>query len=174
MLRIRPINRASLFARMLSTAAMTTALFAFSALAGCSPSAKPEAAKTDAAPTEAVSDGEATVKGVSQVTVAAASARRMREVVELLGSTEPEPNASTTVATQVAGRIRRLSVREGDAVQAGQVVAELESGDTAEQLAGATLAVTQEKLARGCGTASGWLRFACRPRSGSQNIGRPA
>ena len=89
---------------------------------------------------------EAEVKGIAQVQVAIAGPRPLKETVELLGVTEPEPNATTLVSAQVAGRLRLMSVREGDFVRAGQVVAELEPGEAPSLLAQATLAVDQEKL----------------------------
>ena len=72
---------------------------------------------------------EPEVKGTAQVQVALAGPRPLKEIVELLGVTEPEPNASTLVSSQVSGRIRQMSVKEGDFVRAGQVVVELESGE---------------------------------------------
>lgn len=88
---------------------------------------------------------EPEVKGTAQVQVVVVGPRPLKETIELLGVTEPEPNATTLVSAQAAGRIRQFAVQEGDFVQAGQVVAELEPGETTSQLAQASLAVAQEK-----------------------------
>lgn len=90
--------------------------------------------------------GEPEVKSIAQVQVAIAGPRALQETIELLGVTEPEPNATTLVSAQVAGRIRQFSVKEGDFVRAGQVIAELEPGEAPSQLAQAALSVTQERL----------------------------
>ena len=97
-----------------------------------------------ATPAEEPSEPE--VASVAQVQVAVAGPRTLHETVELLGVTEPEPNATTLVSAQTAGRIRQFAVKEGDLVRAGQVLAELEPGEAPSQLAQAALSVTQEKL----------------------------
>ncbi|WP_309712866.1 efflux RND transporter periplasmic adaptor subunit [Armatimonas sp.] len=97
-----------------------------------------------ATPTE--EPGEPEVASVAQVQVAVAGPRTLHETIELLGVTEPEPNATTLVSAQAAGRIRQFSVKEGDLVQAGQVLAELEPGEAPSLLAQAALSVRQEQL----------------------------
>ena len=89
---------------------------------------------------------EAEVKGIAQVRVATAGRRPLKDTVELLGVTEPEPNSSTLVSALVAGRIHQMAVREGDFVRAGQTIAELDPGEAPSQLAQATLSVEQETL----------------------------
>lgn len=89
---------------------------------------------------------EPEVKGTAQVQVATAGPHPLKETVELLGVTEPEPNSTTLISAQVVGRIRQMPVKEGDFVRAGQVVAELDPGEAPSQLAQASLAVDQEKL----------------------------
>ena len=84
--------------------------------------------------------------GIAEVSVAVAERRPIRETAALLGVLEPEPNASTLVSAQVAGRILALPFKEGDAVRAGEVVARLDPGETSSQLAQATLSIAQEKL----------------------------
>jgi len=74
-------------------------------------------------------------EGLAQATVVQAVSRPVEEKVELLGVTEPEPNSVAAVSAVVSGRILRLSVREGDPVQAGQIVATLDPGETPAQLA---------------------------------------
>jgi len=50
----------------------------------------------------------------------------VRDVIELRGTIAPPPDRDAQVAPQVAGRILKVEVREGDAVSAGQVVARID------------------------------------------------
>lgn len=76
-------------------------------------------------------------------------ARTVREVRTLRGSTQLAPEHLARVAAQVAGRVQRLAVREGDAVTAGQLIATVETTPLRDQaaaalggLAGARVGVT--------------------------------
>jgi len=74
-------------------------------------------------------------------------ARQVRESVELRGTIAPLPDRDAQIAAQVAGRILRVLVREGDAVKAGQEVARIDVAplvDEAEQAEAARAKVAAE------------------------------
>lgn len=64
----------------------------------------------------------------------AAESRSMAPTVQLSGSLRPWREA--TVKAKVAGELQALSVREGDAVQQGQVIGRIEASDYKARLAG--------------------------------------
>jgi RND family efflux transporter MFP subunit len=83
-----------------------------------------------------------------QVRCAAAQARQVRDTVELRGTIAPRPDRDAQIAAQVAGRILRVLVREGDAVAAGQEVARIDAAplaDEAEQAEAARAKVAAER-----------------------------
>ena len=71
--------------------------------------------------------------GPISVRCAAPSARTVRDVRVLRGSTQLAPEHLARVAAQVAGRVQRLAVREGDTVTAGQVLATVETTPLRDQ-----------------------------------------
>lgn len=99
-------------------------LFALSTTAGCG--SRGSASSPDG--------GNKEPAAVAQAKVARVVMRRMRDTVELLGVTEPEPNAASIVSAQISARILQLPLREGDPVRAGQTVAVLDPGETPAQL----------------------------------------
>ena len=83
--------------------------------------------------------------GPKKVKCAEAVRHAVAEVVELRGTVSPLPDRDAQIAPQVAGRIVRVAVREGDKVTAGQLVAQIDSGPLADQTkeADAVLAKTR-------------------------------
>ncbi len=73
-----------------------------------------------------------------------------RDVVEPLlvrGAIAAPPNEDVKLASQVPGRVVAMSVAEGDSVQAGQVVAEIETPPLEDQQRQARAALAQAKAA---------------------------
>lgn len=60
------------------------------------------------------------------VQCAPAQTRSLADEIELRGTVVPAPDRSATLSAQVPGRLVRLAVREGDDVEAGQLIAEVE------------------------------------------------
>ena len=74
-----------------------------------------------------------------------------RDLVEPLlvrGAVAAPPNEDVKLAAQVPGRVVAMSVAEGDAVQVGQVVAEIETPPLEDQQRQARAALAQAKAAR--------------------------
>lgn len=63
-----------------------------------------------------------------EVHCTAAIAETERSVITLRGAIAARPDKDSVVASEIAGRIRALPVREGDAVHRGTVIAEIECG----------------------------------------------
>ena len=74
-------------------------------------------------------------------------ARPMRAALTLRGTTQLAPERHAHVAAQVAGRVQRLSVREGDAVVAGQVIALVETAPLQDQAAAAADSLASARVA---------------------------
>ena len=73
---------------------------------------------------------------VRKVSCGAVVSKQVRDVVELRGTVAPRPERDAMVAAQVAGRVLRVDVREGDAVVKGAVLARIDGaslGDAAQQ-----------------------------------------
>ena len=71
-----------------------------------------------------------------KVTCAPVEARTTRDEVEVRGTVAPLPDRDAQVAPQISGRILKVEVREGDAVDAGQVIARVDAApleDTVRQ-----------------------------------------
>jgi len=102
--------------------------FGMLALVGC-------AGEPEAAPVTAV----ARVRCVPVASEAWSSVRRLR------GVTAAAPDRDAIVAPQVAGRLLRVPWREGDAVRAGHVVAEVEAGPLRDTLAHAEAVLAQAR-----------------------------
>jgi RND family efflux transporter MFP subunit len=90
------------------------------------------------------------------VRCAAARAMTIADGVELRGTISPMPDRDAQVAAQVAGRILKVLVREGDVVAAGQVVARIDSGPLADdaQAAQAALAKARAEVKNAEATAA--------------------
>ena len=71
--------------------------------------------------------------GPKKVKCAPVERRPVADVVELRGTVSPLPDRDAQIAPQVAGRILKVLVREGDKVTAGQVVAQIDSAPLADE-----------------------------------------
>jgi RND family efflux transporter MFP subunit len=71
--------------------------------------------------------------GPKRVRCARAEARDVQDTIELHGTVAPLPDRDSQIAPQVAGRILRLFVREGDQVTAGQPLARIDDAALADQ-----------------------------------------
>jgi RND family efflux transporter MFP subunit len=68
-----------------------------------------------------------------RVRCAAVEAREVRDQVLLHGTVAPLPDRDALIAAQVAGRINRVLVREGDPVERGQPLARIEDAPLSDQ-----------------------------------------
>lgn len=71
--------------------------------------------------------------GPKKVKCAPVERRPVSDLVELRGTVSPLPDRDAQIAPQVAGRILKVLVREGDKVTAGQVVAQIDSAPLADE-----------------------------------------
>ena len=86
-------------------------------------------------------DGETPVAGspasggniARRVRCAPARARELRDAVEIQGTIAPLPDRDAQIAAQVAGRILRVLVREGDHVRRGQPLARIDDAALRDQ-----------------------------------------
>jgi RND family efflux transporter MFP subunit len=78
------------------------------------------------------------------------------DTIEVRGTIAPPPDRDALVSAQVAGRVLAVPVREGDAVQAGQVLARLDDGPARDELHGAEamLAKARAEVANADATAN--------------------
>ena len=77
------------------------------------------------------------------VKTAAASLGTLDETIEFSGSLKTPPEGQARLAPQIAGRLARLSVRPGQRVTAGQVIAVVEHADLTAEIARARAAVAE-------------------------------
>jgi RND family efflux transporter MFP subunit len=106
--------------------------FCAAALAGCS--------------NKAADDADAkSVAAKAEVTVTRIARMDISQTVSLAGTATAMPNQDVRVSALVAGRIAELSVAEGDAVKAGQVVARLDNHTYRDQLRQSEAALEQAK-----------------------------
>lgn len=86
------------------------------------------------------------VMRLSALEVAKVEPARLRETVRVSGSLSPAHQAALTA--QVGGRVETISVRPGESVAEGQVIAELDTASTRTQIAQqeAAIAATQAQL----------------------------
>jgi RND family efflux transporter MFP subunit len=82
------------------------------------------------------------------VRCAVAQAASITDAIELRGTIAPLPDKDAQVAPQVAGRLLRVHVREGDSVTVGQPLARIDDAPLAEDVraAEATLGKTRAEL----------------------------
>jgi len=78
-----------------------------------------------------------------KVRCAPAVSRAVTDGVELRGAIAPLPDRDAQVAAQVSGRILSVLVREGDRVEAGQLIAKVDSGPLADDAHAATAALAK-------------------------------
>lgn len=95
--------------------------------------------------------GEEEIASADEPTITAdvgvVSRQDLVEPLTVRGSVVALPNQDVKIAAQVAGRIDSLAVAEGDGVQAGQVVAEIDPRPFADQKRQAVAAVSTAKAA---------------------------
>jgi RND family efflux transporter MFP subunit len=86
------------------------------------------------------------VMRLSALEVAKVEPARLRQTVRVSGSLSPSRQAALTA--QIGGRVESITVRPGEAVTEGQVVAELDTANTRTQIAQqeAAIAATQAQL----------------------------
>ena len=76
-----------------------------------------------------------------------ATTRSIDETLLVRGRVEPPPGGDLPVASQVAGRIERIDVSEGQRVAAGEIVAQVESAPSRDAAQQADAVVAQAKAA---------------------------
>ncbi len=88
---------------------------------------------------------EAPATPVAQVHCVPVQSRQWSETRSLRGTVAPLPNRDAIVSAQVAGRLLRVLVREGDMVARGAVLAEVESRPTRDVLHQAEAVLSQAR-----------------------------
>src|SRR2546423_15218502 len=83
--------------------------------------------------------------GPKKVRCAAAAVRQVSDTIDVRGTVAPLPDRDAQVAPQVAGRITRVLVREGDRVTAGQPVAQVDTSPYADEVSEAQAAVDKAR-----------------------------
>jgi RND family efflux transporter MFP subunit len=79
------------------------------------------------------------------VRCALAEAATITDAIELRGTISPRPERDAQVAAQIAGRLLRIYVREGDVVSAGQPVARVDDAPLADEARAAEAAVEKTR-----------------------------
>jgi len=115
-------------------AQVLVALAAVAAGAGCSRSANEEEIASAAVPTISAETGTV-------------DRRDLVEALLVRGAVAAPPNEDIRLAAQVPGRVVAMPVAEGDAVRAGQVVAEIETPPLEDQQRQARAALSQAQAA---------------------------
>jgi RND family efflux transporter MFP subunit len=115
---MRDLKCARSSAPAIDNLAAAMALIALAAFGGC----RRGAAESDEGPAAA-----------KRVRCARAEARELRDEVQLHGTVAPLPDRDALIAPQVAGRIARLLVREGDHVARGQPLARIDDAALLDQ-----------------------------------------
>jgi RND family efflux transporter MFP subunit len=88
---------------------------------------------------------EAPAETARRVHCAPAEPMQVVDAVELRGTIAPLPDRDAQVSAQVAGRVLRVLVREGDAVAAGQLLARLDDGPLVDELHAAEAVVVKSQ-----------------------------
>jgi RND family efflux transporter MFP subunit len=83
-----------------------------------------------------------------KVTCAPISEREVNDTLEVRGTLAPLPDRDAQVSAQVAGRIVKVLVREGDKVSAGQPVAQIDTTPLEDDLSEAQAAVSRARAER--------------------------
>jgi RND family efflux transporter MFP subunit len=86
--------------------------------------------------------------GPRRVRCAPAVSREVSDQREIRGTVAPLPDRDAQVSAQVAGRIARLLVREGDAVKAGQPLAQIDVGPMHDEVAAARATLARARAER--------------------------
>ena len=102
--------------------------------------------------------GEAPVKRarVTGVTVQAVAPREIDDLYEATGTVKAD--SASIIASRVMGTVTTLKVREGDFVQAGQLLAAIYDRDASERAKAASLAMEAAKVNRDLAKAT-WTRY---------------
>src|SRR5580704_11578590 len=123
--------------------AVLVTLICAAGFAGCgSPAATPEA--SSAAP--AAQDTVYVPSDPRGIQTAVAELKQVSKTLELAGRIEPDPTSVIPVFPPVGGRVVRVDVRPGEAVERGQVLAELESSDVTSARVDYQHALTDAKV----------------------------
>jgi RND family efflux transporter MFP subunit len=83
-----------------------------------------------------------------RVTCAPVTAGTATDTVEIRGTVAPPPDRDALVAPQVAGRLLRVEVQEGDAVKVGQIVARVDTSVLADEATQADAALDRARAER--------------------------
>src|SRR5215831_2478389 len=86
--------------------------------------------------------------GPKKVRCAPVTRRDIATQVELRGTVAPLPDRDAQIAPQVAGRLVRVVVREGDKVAAGQVVAQVDPAPLGDQVSEADAVLVRTRAER--------------------------
>jgi membrane fusion protein (multidrug efflux system) len=83
-----------------------------------------------------------------KVLCARAEARTISDLLEVRGTVAPLPDRDAQVSAQVAGRIARVLVREGDPVRADQPVAQIDTSPLQDEVAEAAATMAKARAER--------------------------
>src|SRR5947207_2842036 len=86
--------------------------------------------------------------GPKKVACAPVRARSVHDTLDVRGTLSPLPDRDAQVSAQVAGRIARVLVREGDRVTAGQPLAQIDTAPLEDDLAEAEASVAKARAER--------------------------
>jgi RND family efflux transporter MFP subunit len=93
-------------------------------------------------------EGEEAPSGPKKVKCARVVSKKISDVIELRGTMAPLPDRDAQIAPQVAGRIMRVLVREGDSVKVGQPVAQIDEAPLVDQAAEADATLAKARAER--------------------------
>src|SRR4051794_8330029 len=83
----------------------------------------------------AAGDEDEVAHGPRAVVCAPATLRTVSDTLDVRGTVAPLPDRDAQVSPQVAGRISRVLVREGDKVKAGQPLAQIDTSPLEDDVA---------------------------------------
>jgi len=92
-------------------------------------------------------DAASTREPVVKVRCVAPSADALDEVLELPGRIEPPPGGNLPIASQVAGRIVEITVREGQRIVSGDIVASVDDVASRDAVRQAEASLAQSRAA---------------------------
>jgi HlyD family secretion protein len=94
------------------------------------------------------SDADDEKTGPRKVACAPVTTRKVSDTIEVRGTVAPLPDRDAVVSAQVAGRIVKVLVREGDRVRAGQPVAQIDTSPLQDDVSEARAAVAKARAER--------------------------
>ena len=111
----------------------------------------------------------------SSIAFAACVEGTLMPIVSVTGTVTFDPQRVAAVGSRIAGRVRRVAKQEGDAVESGEVIAEIESAELGEAQAAVTAArakaeaaVANEARQRDLADSTRRRRARCRARARSR------